>query len=270
MKRNNVANHLGQKVLEDALQTVLDIFEADDDTSFEEKKELALSSLRGQQDALRGEHLVDIAANQNTAAQIRQTFWSFGCELELPDNLLLRNVKESDRDSFLALQRIHSLMRAMLTCESYQNMIWQEHTDQNSLMLSIEKNGTYAGYCGIQNLSAKVWEISIELFPENTGQGIGFAAITAMLHAIRNRLGVCEYRIRIEPTNYASQRLFEKLGAVPNGISELWLHDPKMLAQLETENQHLIDDALISVAKKFAVEPRALLSHVLEYRLTWK
>ena len=79
-----------------------------------------------------------------------------------------------------------------------------------------------------------------------------------------------EYRIRIEPTNYASQRLFEKLGAVPNGISELWLHKPEDLDELERDNESLIDDALMAVAEKFSVEPRALLSHVLEYKLIWR
>lgn len=148
-------------------------------------------------------------------------------------------------------------------------MIWSEHTEQKSLMLSIEKDGIYAGYCGIQDLSANIWEISIELLPEYTNQGIGFAAITAILNALRDRLGVSEYRVRIDPKNHASQRLFEKLGAVPNGISELWIHDAQGLEQLEVENIHLIDDALTAVAKKFAVEPRALLSHVLEYKLIW-
>ena len=122
----------------------------------------------------------------------------------------------------------------------------------------------------IQDLSKKVWEISIELLPENTNQGIGFDAISAMLNELRKRLGVFEYRVRIEPTNHASQRLFEKLGAIPNGISELWVHDQEDLAQLENDSMHLIDEALISVAKKFAVEPRTLLSHVLEYKLTWQ
>ena len=101
-------------------------------------------------------------------------------------------------------------------------------------------------------------------------QGIGSIAIPAMLDELRDRLGVITYRIRIEPTNYVSQRLFEKLGAVPNGISELWLHDPDDLAQLEEEGMHLIDETLIAVAMKFDVEPRALLSHVLEYKLTWE
>ena len=150
------------------------------------------------------------------------------------------------------------------------DLMWDALTEKEALMLSIYKYGVYVGYCGIQDLSKNIWEISIELLPEHTKQGIGSVSISAMLDTIRDRLGKTEYRIRIEPTNHASQRLFEKLGAVPNGISELLVHSEEDLNQLENENLQLIDDALISVAEKFSVEPRTLLSHVLEYKLTWR
>lgn len=269
MKNKSVSKRVMQKRLDDVLQNVVDIFEAEDGRSFEEKKKLALSSLTDQQDALLGKCLVDMATHQNTAQQLRESFWAFGEEIALPDDLLLRNVRESDKENFLSLQNVYSLMRSMLCHEAYRDMIWSEHWEQKSLMLSIEKGGSYAGYCGIQDLSANVWEISIELMPEYTHQGIGFAAISAMLNVLRERLGISEYRVRIDPQNHASQRLFEKLGAVPNGISELWIHDTQGLEQLEAENMHLIDDALVLVAQKFAVEPRELLSHVLEYKLIW-
>ena len=71
------------------------------------------------------------------------------------------------------------------------------------------------------------------------------------------------------PDNYASQALFEKLGAEPNGISEFWIHDEESIRKCEEENLHLIDEKLCKVAKKFEVEPRKLLSHVLEYKLRW-
>ena len=258
-----------QKSMDSVLQDALDILEADDGKSFEEKKAELLRMLNEKQEALLAGRRVDKAIAGKSAAQIRNSFWKFGKEIEAPNSITLRKVSTDDRDGFLALQRFYSPTPAMLEQAAYQNMIWSEHTEQKSLMLSIDKNGIYTGYCGIQDLSKKIWEISIELLPENTKQGIGFAAITAMLNELRKRLGVSEYRIRIEPTNHASQRLFEKLGAVPNGISELWVHDQEDLEQLENDSIHLIDEALISVAKKFAVEPRTLLSHVLEYKLTW-
>ena len=38
---------------------------------------------------------------------------------------------------------------------------------------------------------------------------------------------------------------------------------------MEKENLNLIDAATVALADKFGVEPRKLLSHVLEYTLSW-
>lgn len=136
-------------------------------------------------------------------------------------------------------------------------------------MLSIVKDGEYVGYCGIKDLSKEQWEIAIELLPEWTHHGIGSAAIPAMLDALKERLSADTFRVRIEPTNLASQGLFEKLGAKPNGISKYILQSEEEIQQCEETNLNLIDDTLITVAKKFEVEPCKLLSHVLEYTLYW-
>ena len=138
-----------------------------------------------------------------------------------------------------------------------------------TVMLSIENMGSYIGYCGIKDTSQDLWEIAIELKRDWTKHGIGYPALFTMLNAIKSRLGVTEFRVRIDPTNYPSQKLFERLGAIPNGLSELWLHDHRALEKFEEENLHLIDERIVEVAKKFQVEPRKLLSHVLEYRLSW-
>ena len=90
-----------------------------------------------------------------------------------------------------------------------------------------------------------------------------------MLDAMVIRLGVRRFRIRIDPSNHASQKLFEKMGAQPNGVSEYLILDQKELEKVEKENLNLIDAATVALADKFGVEPRKLLSHVLEYTLSW-
>ena len=82
-------------------------------------------------------------------------------------------------------------------------------------------------------------------------------------------LGINQFRVRIDPGNHASQKMFEKLGAIPNGISEFLIHDKATLEKCEEGNLHLIDADTISLAEKFGVEPRKLLSHILEYSLPW-
>ena len=269
MENKTVSKRAMQKSLDTILQEVLDLLEADDGKSFEEKKSLAVDLLRRKEDSLLANKLADMVIAETSASRLKDTFWNLGEEIHAANGILLRKVKEADRENFLELQRTYSAMKSMLQQEAYCTMIWNEHTEPKSLMLSIEKNGSYVGYCGIQDITRKTWEISIELSPDQVHQGIGYAALTAMLNELKERLWVNDFRVRIEPTNYASQKLFEKLGAVPNGISELWIHDRETIEQLEIENQSQINDDLMAVAKKFSVQPQQLLSHVLEYKLFW-
>lgn len=127
----------------------------------------------------------------------------------------------------------------------------------------------YIGYCGIKNTAQGPWEIAIELYKKWTNHGLGRIAISAMLDAMVTRLGVRQFRVRIDPGNHASQKLFEKMGAQPNGVSEYLILDQKELEKVEKKNLNLIDAATVALADKFGVEPRKLLSHVLEYTLSW-
>ena len=157
----------------------------------------------------------------------------------------------------------------MLNEQAYCDMAWNEHVEPKALMLTISKDGSYVGYCGIKSTAEENWEIAIELLPQWVNQGIGYQAITAMIDAIATRLGVSSFRVRIDPGNRASQKLFEKLGAQPNGVSEFLIHDQAALEKVEEDNLHFIDENLIALAAQFDVEPRKLLSHVLEYTLTY-
>ena len=268
MESRTVRKRAIKKSLDTILQDVLDILEADVEKSIEEKKTSVIAMLDEIIQKSEKNVPAPVGDLDVEAAQFRNIFWSFG--KEIPANgILLRYVQEKDREDFLNLRKNYAIMESMFKHEELRDSMWREHTEERSLMLSIEQNGTYVGYCGIQDLTKSVWEISIELMPTRLRQGIGFAALTTMLNELKARLWVNSFRIRIEPTNYASQKLFEKLGAIPNGISELWIHDQEALKQLENENQHLINDDLIAVAKKFSVQPQQLLSHVLEYNLFW-
>lgn len=254
--------------LDTELQKVLELFEADDGRSFEEKKEEAARLLQTVEEPALADVLVDAAAADATAADIKQRFRAAGEHIYADGGLCLREVNESDRDGYLAIQQEYYPIKEHLQHESSLQFLWNGHTSPKTLALSILHDETYVGYCCINDLTKSPWEIAIELLPAWTRRGIGYAAIRAMLHALYERLGVTEYRVRIEPTNLASRQLFEKLGAVPAGVSEFWLHDKKKLKQYEEENLSSIDENLTALAAEFGVEPRTLLSHVLEYRLT--
>lgn len=252
------------------LQVVSDILDADDGKSFEEKREEAIKFLSKKKDHNTAEILVDLAMDDDVGKKNGSMFWAEGQPIKVRDGIALRAVASSDREPFLEIQRIYSPMRSMLKEGSYCEMVWKEHVQPKALMCSIIQNSTYIGYCGIKNTAHDPWEIAIELYPEATQHGIGPDALAAMLNTIRDRLGKSEFRVRVDPGNKSSQKMFERLGAVPNGISSLFLQEEELLQKCEEDNLHLIDESVILLAKKFGVEPRKLLSHVLEYKLFWR
>ncbi|MEH2944041.1 GNAT family N-acetyltransferase [Lachnospiraceae bacterium KK002] len=148
-------------------------------------------------------------------------------------------------------------------------MLRNEHIEYKALMFWIIVNGEYAGYCGIKNIMHEQWEIAIEILNKWKYKGIGYKAISVMSDEIKNWLNMLKFRVRIDVENYPGQRLFEKPGAEPNGISEFLLHEEADIRRCEEENIHLLDKRMQQLAKQFNVEPRKLLSHVLEYKLTW-
>lgn len=262
--------HKGMKIcMEDTVQKVLDILEKDDNRSFEEKKQEAIEYLKTQEDSLLAERILKAAINDETGKNIKEKFWNSGDVEKSDAHVYIREVKEIDRDQFIELKKETCIMKSMLKEESYRKMMWNEHIQDKSMMFTIEVDGEYTGYCGINNLSCEDWEISIELLKKFRNKGIGYTAISIMLSEIKSRLSINKFIIRISPDNYASQRLFEKLGAVPYGIAEYLLHDEDDILLCEEENIDAIDESLMQVAKKFGVEPRQLLSHVLEYKLRW-
>lgn len=268
MSRELVAELAVKRSMESTKQEVLDILEADDGKTFEEKKEAVIDFLSSKEAELT-EILVDRAIMEKTGLRIKTEFWRSGSVTSPDPTMILRDVEDADRDGFLSIQQEYSLMKSMLSEEVYRDMIWREHCEDRAMNMSIVKEGTYIGYCGIKNTAQEPWEIAIEIHPDWTKKGIGPVAISAMLDEIKARLGITEFRVRIDPGNSASQKMFERLGAVPNGISKYLIDDPSIIEQCEENNLHLIDDAVIALAEKFGVEPRKLLSHILEYTLTW-
>lgn len=269
MDKEAFAEYAVKSTIEDTLQEALDILDADDGKSFEEKKEALIKHLQSHKEPVLVDALADLAIADKKGQQLKDTFWTEG-DIACEDaSITLRKVDDCDREGYMALQKEYSLMKSMLKEQAYCDMAWNEHVEPKALMLTILKDGAYVGYCGIKSLVHEPWEIAIELLPQWTNHGIGYQAITAMMEAISSRLGVSEFRVRIGPGNRASQKLFEKLGALPNGVSEFLIHDQEALQKVEEENLHLIDEDLIALAAKFGVEPRNLLSHVLEYTLTY-
>jgi RimJ/RimL family protein N-acetyltransferase len=149
--------------------------------------------------------------------------------------------------------------------------LWESFIEDNTANFSIldKKSRQYIGYCGIKDLSSDRWEIAIELLEKFRRKGYGYNALIVMLDALSNLTGEAVYRIRVDVDNYASQGLMKKIGARPNGISEMFIHGEE-LERFQEENKKLIDDKIKEIAEEFRVNPIDLLGRVLEYELEWK
>ena len=269
MKNQSLAANAMKISIEDSIHKVMNIIEKEDGRTFEEKKKEAINFLKDKENTLLAERLIDIATNDEMGKKIYKKFWAMGECIITENEIILRKVQDSDKDIFIELQKENNIVKSMMKEEAYRNMLWNEHIEYKALMFSIVVDNEYVGYCGIKNTTHEQWEIAIEILNKWKHKGIGYRAISIMLDEIKNRLNVSEFRVRIDAENYPSQRLFEKLGAEPNGISEFLLHEEADIRRCEEENIHLLDERIQELAKQFNVEPRKLLSHVLEYKLTW-
>lgn len=261
MGEKNLTHKAMEIYKKNTIQQVLDILKAEDGRAFEEKKKDAIIAYIESQ--------LKATVNDETGKNIKKQFWEDGDICQRDEHILIRAVQEKDKKCFRELQKETCPVKSMYKEEEYLNMMWNEHIQDKSMMFTIEVNGEYAGYCGINNLDRKNWELAIELLSKFRYKGIGFTAIGIMLSEIKTRIGVDKFRVKISPDNYASQRLFEKLGAIPYGIAEYMLHKEEDIVRFEEENLEELNEKLIEVAQKFGVEPRKLLSHVLEYELSW-
>ena len=269
MKNQSLAANAMKISIEDSIHKVMNIIEKEDGRTFEEKKKEAINFLKDKENTLLAERLIDIATNDEMGKKIYKKFWAMGECIITENEIILRKVQDSDKHIFIELQKENNIVKSMMKEEAYRNMLWNEHVEYKALMFSVIVDNEYAGYCGIKNTTHEQWEIAIEILNKWKHKGIGYRAISVMLDEIKNRLNVSEFRVRIDAENYPSQRLFEKLGAEPNGISEFLLHEEADIRRCEEENIHLLDERIQKLAKQFNVEPRKLLSHVLEYKLTW-
>ena len=264
--RKNIAYDQTRKMAKE----VLEILEKEDGLSFEEKKEEAVKLLNDYIYVTEKSREKENTKSPN-GIDVSEIVGKEGNILYSDDQIILRQVAEEDKIGFLEVQQENTGIPSMFEEEIFKDTLWNEHISAPALMCSIisSETGEYLGYCGIKDSSLKKWEIAIELHKAWCGKGVGYISIQKFLDEITMRTGVKEFRVRVNSDNYASQGLFEKLGAIPNGISEFIIHGEEALKKYEEENLQYIDEKLMTVGEKFHVNPRKLLSHVLEYKLVW-
>lgn len=187
------------------------------------------------------------------------------------DKVILKAVSDKDYKNYMEVSYECSIMRSAFGEEAFKKDLWESFLSDTAANFSIfdKVTGEYVGYCGIKNINVENWELVIELLKKYRHRGYGYHALVVMLNALMKLTGKNTYRSRVDSDNYASQNLMKKLGAQPNGISEMFIHGED-LRKFQEENKNLIDDKLRKLAKEFRVAPIDLIGHVLEFRIDWK
>lgn len=194
-----------------------------------------------------------------------------GTILAEDEKVILKAVSDEDYSDYMKVSYECAVMKSAFKEEAFKKDLWDSFLEDTAANYSIfnKVTGEYVGYCGIKNLNAENWELAIELLGKYRQQGYGYHALVVMLNALTALTGRSIYRSRVDSDNYASQSLMKKLGAKPNGISEMFIHGEE-LQKFQEENSNLIDDKLKTLAKEFEVAPIDLVGHVLEFRIDWK
>lgn len=190
-----------------------------------------------------------------------------GKEFAENEKVRLCVVKESEKQDYIALSYTYSCMKSAFKDEEFVEDLWNGFINGKSLTCTVydQKTGGYVGYCAIKDIEKLDWELAIELGPEWCHKGYGTEAVSLFLKRLAKITGKRFFRARVATDNYASQTLMKKLGASPNGVSQLLLRG-EVLEEFRRENQDMIDDSFRKLADEFEVEPEEMLGKVLEYR----
>ena len=185
--------------------------------------------------------------------------------------VFLKAVSEEDKDYMLQVSYECSLLKWEFKDEAFREMLWEEFTDENAenYGIFIKKTGEFVGYCEIKNITKEIPELVIELLEKHRRKGYAYQALSLLMKRFYEITGKNVFRSRIDVDNYASQALHRKLGAIPNGISEVLL-PRETLIKFQDFFEKLVDDNMRELAVEFGVNPVELLGHVLEYRIELK
>ena len=190
-----------------------------------------------------------------------------GVDVLKPD-IKLRPLDKSDIDNFIELQKEVFLDGIDFDDVSVRT-VFTDIFEGKEIKYAIIDNdtGTFYGCCGCKDLNKDKPELDIELFKRFHNRGIGTNAVLMLMSILSKQKKVSSFTATVEPDNYASQRLLQKLGATPAGIIISIYISEKYIDKYETDNIGLINDNLRCIAEIFSVEPKTLLTHDLIFNI---
>ena len=204
--------------------------------------------------------------------------WDFSAEkgldsLASDDRLLIRPFREADIDFYSDVRGQWSVIsqRMLALPEVGKSFFLKECQEDYVFYCMIESLPEHAliGYIALKDTRRAPWEIAIELAEDACGHGYGPHAIRLFLRAIKELTGHGEFQACVEADNIISQKCMDRAGARLIGLrADVVLKTDEERARFEEQNLDKIDENMTAIARTLGVEPRKLLSHVLDYRFT--
>ena len=200
--------------------------------------------------------------------------WDFSKERAMDifaedDVILLRNCKDSEKEKYIQVKKENTDDPEFYDNESVADSTWKMFKEEKSFCCTIirKSDDEFIGYISIKDTKSNLWEIAIELLQEHCHKGYGSRAIALFLPAISQITNKAQFQALVETDNIPSQLLMEKLGARLIDIYDYTFQgDEEAATAFEEKYMYEITERMVILAEQIGVEPRKMLSHVLDYR----
>lgn len=153
----------------------------------------------------------------------RDELCSIGTIFVEDEKYVLSRYEEKDRDLYFKAWNETFENSLVQNDENFKRKSWEDVlTDRNKLQLKVIDKGTqeYVGEVVLMKLDMVMPELGIQLLRKYQGQGIGTRIMKLFVNQLKSIMKVESFSVRIRSDNYASQRMFEKMGIVKIGEEE--------------------------------------------------
>ena len=203
-----------------------------------------------------------------------EKIWDFSKEKAMDifaedDVILLRNCRDSEKEKYIQVKKENTDAPEYYDSEIAVDSTWKMFKGEKSFCCSIirKSDNEFIGYISIKDTKSNLWEIAMELLQEHCHKGYGSRAIALFLPAISRIANKTQFQALVETDNIPSQMLVEKLGARLIDIYDYTFQgDEEMATAFEEKYMSEITERMVLLAAQIGVEPRKMLSHVLDYR----
>jgi len=240
---------------------MLESYKANDD-GWEKKLQEQIDSLKESLDAFDAAPLPAWDFSKAKAASV----------IAADDVLRIRPMQASDARFYMGIRSQWSgvVERMLERPEFGEDFFAKEILEDYSFFCIVERtdDSSPVGYVALKDTRKPDWELAGELDGDSCGKGYGARAIHLFLNALKELTGRSEYHAHVAPDNIYSQRCVKKAGFELCGIRDgtvLKTEDDKR--RFEDRNLDRIDDNMRALAQELGIEPRQMLSHVLDYRI---